>query len=186
MKIKSILLSSLLLSGVFTASSQDLYFTKTAKVNFDCTPANPVEKIDAVNNEATSFLNKASGELVFAVLVKSFRFEKALMEEHFNENYMESGKFPKSTFKGSITNNSSVDYKKDGTYPVTAKGKLTMHGVTKDVTVPGKITIVGNKAVLKADFNVNLDDYNIKVPANNASQVAKTIKVSMDCSLVKK
>ena len=108
------------------------------------------------------------------------------MQKHFQENYMESGKFPKSTFKGSITNNSSVDYKKDGTYSVTAKGKLTMHGVTKDVTVPGKITIVGNKAVLKADFNVNLDDYNIKVPANNASQVAKTIKVSMDCSLVKK
>ena len=99
MKLKTILFASFLISGVFTASAQDLFITKTAKVNFDCTPANPVENIDAVNNEATSILNKATGDLVFAVLVKSFRFEKALMEEHFNENYMESGKFPKADFK---------------------------------------------------------------------------------------
>ena len=144
------------------------------------------EDIDATNNLVKAALDAASGNLEYAVSVNNFIFKKTLMQKHFQENYMESGKFPKSTFKGNIINNSSVDYKKDGTYPVTAKGKLTMHGVTKDVTVPGKITIAGTKAVLKADFNVNLDDYNIKVPANNASQVAKTIKVSMDCSLVKK
>jgi polyisoprenoid-binding protein YceI len=66
------------------------------------------------------------------------------------------------------------------------KGKLTMHGVTKEIVVPGKVSIAGNKTVLATDFNVSLDDYNIKVPANNASQIAKSIKVSVDCTLQKK
>jgi polyisoprenoid-binding protein YceI len=69
---------------------------------------------------------------------------------------------------------------------VNVKGKLTMHGVTKDVNIPGKVTISGKKAILSGDFNVLLDDYNIKVPANNASQIAKSIKVTVDCSLQKK
>jgi len=99
---------------------------------------------------------------------------------------LESEKFPKSTFKGSITDNAAVKYVTDGTYPVSVKGKLTMHGVTKDVVIPGKVTVSGSKAVLSTDFNVLLEDYNIKIPANNASQIAKSIKVSVDCSLQKK
>ena len=182
MKLKSILFSSLLLTGVFTVSAQDLFLTKTAKVNFDCTPANPVENIDAVNNEATSFLNKASGELVFAVLVKSFRFEKALMEEHFNENYMESGKFPKADFKGKISNLSDVNFSKDGDYPVKASGNFTLHGITKPINVDGTISIKGGKIHAKSKFSVKLEDYKIDRPKVVADKIAEKATITIDAA----
>lgn len=182
MKIKSLLFSSLLLSGVLTSTAQDLFFTKTAKVNFDCTPANPVEKIDAVNNEATSFLNKASGDLVFQLLVKSFRFEKALMEEHFNENYMESGKFPKADFKGKISNISDVNFAKDGDYLVKATGNFTMHGITKPINVDGTISIKGGKIHAKSKFSIVLEDYKIDRPKVVADKIAEKATISIDAA----
>ncbi|MBL7812569.1 MAG: YceI family protein, partial [Bacteroidetes bacterium] len=96
------------------------------------------------------------------------------------------GKFPKSTFKGALVNKSAVNFAKDGTYPVSVKGKLTMHGVTKEVTIPGSVIVKGTKATLSGNFNVNLDDYKIVVPANNAASISKTIKITVDCGLVKK
>lgn len=182
MKITSLLFSTLLLIGVFTTSAQDLFFTKTAKVNFDCTPTNPVEKIDAVNNEATSFLNKAAGDLVFAVLVKSFRFEKALMEEHFNENYMESSKFPKADFKGKIINISSVNFNKDGDYPVKATGNFTLHGITKPINVDGTISIKGGKIYTKSKFSVLLEDYKIERPKVVANKIAEKATITIDAA----
>lgn len=161
---------------VYTTSSGTIkFFSKTT-----------AENIDAANNQVKAALDSKTGNLEFAVSINSFLFKKALMQKHFQENYMESEKFPKSTFKGSITDNAAVKYGTDGTYPVSVKGKLTMHGVTKEVVVPGKITISGSKAVLSGDFNVLLEDYNIKVPANNASQIARSIKVSVECTLQKK
>jgi polyisoprenoid-binding protein YceI len=161
---------------VYTTSSGTIkFFSKTT-----------AENIDATNNQVKAALDANTGNMEFAVSINSFLFKKALMQKHFQENYLESDKFPKSTFKGSIVNNAAVKYATDGTYPVNVKGKLTMHGVTKDVNIPGKVTISGKKAILSGDFNVLLDDYNIKVPANNASQIAKSIKVTVDCSLQKK
>lgn len=179
MKLKSILFSSLLITGVYTLTAQDLFLTKTAKVNFDCTPANPVENIDAVNNEATSFLNKKTGELVFAVLVKSFRFEKALMEEHFNENYMESGKFPKADFKGKISNLSGVNFAKDGDYPVKVAGNFTLHGITKPINVDGTISIKGGKIQAKSKFSVMLEDYKIDRPKVVADKISEKATISI-------
>jgi hypothetical protein len=182
MKLKSILFSSLLITGVFTASAQNLFITKTAKVNFDCTPANPVENIDAVNNEATSILNKVTGDLVFQLLVKSFRFEKALMEEHFNENYMESGKFPKAEFKGKINNLSDVNFAKDGDYPVKASGNFTLHGITKPITVDGTISIKGGKIHAKSKFSVKLEDYKIDRPKVVADKIAEKATITIDAA----
>ena len=182
MKMKSILLSTLMFSAVFSASAQDIFFTKTAKVKFDCTPANPVESIDALNNEATSFLNKSTGDVVFAVLVKSFRFEKALMEEHFNENYMESGKFPKSEFKGKITNLADVNFAKDGEYAVKVAGNLTMHGVSQPVTADGTITIKGGKISAKAKFIVKLADFKIDRPSVVADKISEKATITVDAS----
>ncbi len=182
MKIKSFLLSSLIVSGVFSASAQDVFFTKTAKVEFDCTPVNPVEKIDAINNEATSFLNKATGDVVFAVLVKSFRFEKALMEEHFNENYLESGKFPKAEFKGKITNLADVNFAKDGDYAIKVSGNLTMHGVTQVVTADGTISIKGGKIHAKSKFSVKLADFKVDRPSVVADKIAEKATITVDAS----
>ena len=182
MKMKSFLLAMLLIGGAFNVSAQDFFFTKTAKVKFDCTPANPVEEIEAVNNEATSFLNKATGDLVFAVLIKSFRFEKALMEEHFNENYMESGKFPKADFKGKISNLSDVNFAKDGDYSVKVSGNMTLHGITQPVTSDGTISIKGGKISAKSKFTLKLADYKIDRPSVVADKISEKATITIDAA----
>jgi polyisoprenoid-binding protein YceI len=105
------------------------------------------------------------------------------MEEHFNENYIESEKFPKAEFKGTISDNASVNYTKDGTYSVKVKGKLSMHGETKDVETTGKITIQGGKISATADFTVQLSDFKVSIPGLVADKVSKTAKIIVSCSL---
>ena len=159
------------------------YFTKTGKINFDATsPASP-ERIEGINRTVTCVVDTKTGNLQFAVLMKGFEFEKALMEEHFNENYIESDKFPKSEFKGIIVDNDKVNYTKDGTYSVQVKGKLTMHGITKDVETQGSIIIKGGKIDASANFNALLDDFKISIPGIVADKVSKTAKISVSCSL---
>lgn len=172
--------------GVFTLSvsaNSQKYFTKAGKITFDATAASSPEQIEAVNRSATAVIDTKTGAIQFSVLVKGFSFERALMEEHFNENYMESNKFPKSEFKGTITNNSAVDYSKDGNYNIKVQGKLTIHGVTKDVTTDGKLVIQGGKINATADFSVQLADYSISIPGLVADKVGKSAKISVSCSL---
>jgi len=160
-------------------NAQDVYFTKNAKVNFDASPSTPIEVIDAINNEGTSFLNTTKGEIVFAVLIKGFRFERALMEEHFNENYMESTKFPKADFKGKIEDLSAVNFTKDGTYKVKVIGNLTLHGITKPTTADGTITVKEGKISATSNFLVKLADYNVERPAVVANKINETAKISV-------
>jgi polyisoprenoid-binding protein YceI len=115
--------------------------------------------------------------------MKGFEFERALMEEHFNENYVESSKYPKSEFRGVIMDNSLVNYSKDGIYPVKVKGKITIHGVTGEVESAGKITIKSGKIYANAGFSISLADYGILVPALVSDKVAKTATITVDCSL---
>jgi hypothetical protein len=159
------------------------FFTKSGKINFDATTKGSPENITAVNRTVTCVLDTKSGALQFAVLVKGFTFERALMEEHFNENYLESSKFPKAEFRGTISNNSAVNYDKEGTYPVTVAGKLTIHGVTKDVETTGKIQVQGGKVLATASFSAALADYSIAIPGVVADKVAKSAKIDIDCSL---
>jgi len=168
-------------AGFLTSNvdAQDVYFTKNAKVNFDASPATPIEVIDAINNEGTSFLNITKGEIVFAVLIKGFRFERALMEEHFNENYMESTKFPKGDFKGKIDNLSDVNFAKDGAYKVKVTGNLTLHGITKPTTADGTITVKDGKISATSNFTVKLADYKIERPAVVANKINETAKISV-------
>ena len=105
------------------------------------------------------------------------------MEEHFNEKYMESDKFTKSDFKGKITNPADVNFTKDGTYKVTVAGKMSMHGNTNDVSVPGTVTVSGKKVTLEAKFKVKLEDYKILVPAVVGDKVAKEAQVNLDAEL---
>src|SRR5687768_4226229 len=117
-----------LLLGVLQGEAQQLV-TRNGYVGFFS--KTPLEDIKAENNQANAVLNLGKGELVVAVLMKGFLFKKALMQEHFNENYIESDKFPKATFTG--TYSGPVDLSKNGTYPVTVKGLVTLHGVTKSI-----------------------------------------------------
>lgn len=155
--------------------------TRTGKVSFFSSTS--VENIEAFNNEAASIIDAKSGEVAFIVPIKSFRFEKALMQEHFNENYMESDKFPKAEYKGKITNISDVDFSKDGTYNVKTNGQLTMHGVTKAVATNGTVTVKGGTATIKSKFMVAPADYGIKIPSVTASKIASKIEVTVDSVL---
>lgn len=161
----------------FQAMSQDKYFTRTGHVSFYSDT--PLEKIEAHNHQVTSVLNTSTGELDFSILIKSFEFEKALMQEHFNDNYMESDKFPKATFKGKIKDLSKVDFKKDGVYTVEVEGDLAIHGVTKKTTATGTIEIKNGQIITKSTFNVKLKDFNVKSPKD---KVAETLEVKVDCN----
>ena len=116
----------------------------------------------------------------FAVLIKAFEFEKALMQEHFNENYMESNTFPKATFKGTISGITSEEIKKPGSYPVDVEGELTIHGVAKQVKEKGTVK-VDAKGVITAssDFIVVPEDHKIEIPGMVRDKIAKEIKVEV-------
>ena len=156
------------------------YFTKNGKISFFSKTA--MENIDAVNNQVVSVINTQTGDMAFSVLINGFLFKKALMQEHFNENYMESTKYPKATFKGNIGDLSKMNFTKDGTYAVTVAGDLTLHGVTKKVSVPGNITVKGGKFSAAATFNVLLADYNISIPSVVQNNISKTIEIKVDCN----
>jgi polyisoprenoid-binding protein YceI len=177
--MKQILLISLLALAFNQVSAQKV-FTKNGKISFFS--KTDMEDISADNNQVMSVLNTQTGDLQFSVLIKSFKFEKALMEEHFNENYMESNKFPKASFKGALDDKSKVDFGKDGNYKVTISGDLTIHGVTKKVTsVPGTILVKEGKPTGSSKFNVKLADYEIAVPSVVKKNISETIEITVSC-----
>ena len=160
--------------------SQKRYFTKSGQINFAAGTA--VEDIDGINKSTTSVFDAVSGQLEFAVLVKGFEFKRALMQEHFNENYMESDKYPKSVFKGKITNIDKVNFQKDGSYPVTVKGVLDMHGVKKEIETTGTFKVAGEAVHSDAAFTVLLEDYKIAIPSLVKDKISKTVTIKVNCN----
>jgi len=137
----------------------------------------PLENIEAVNKNATSLINTASKDIVVVVPVRSFRFKRALMEEHFNEKYLESDKYPDATFKGKI--NENIDFSKDGEYKVTGSGTMNIHGVEKPVNHSGTLIIKAGTVTLKSEFNVAIKDYNITVPKIMMEKIAEVVSVKL-------
>ena len=162
-----------------TLHAQDKFFTKSGKISFYSKAI--IENIEAHNRSVTCVLDKNTGNIQFSVPIKGFEFEKALMQEHFNENYLESDKYPRAEFKGQITNNGEIDYTRDGTYVSKVKGKLTIHGQTNDVETDGKVIREGNKITVSAEFNLRLPDYKIK--NEKLQNISNTIKVMVNCPL---
>jgi polyisoprenoid-binding protein YceI len=177
MKIKILLFVILGLSQVISAQK---LISKTGHIRIYS--HTPMEDVDAENNQVASILDPSTGTLQFSLLVKSFVFKKTLMEEHFNENYMESDKLPKSTFTGKITNMDKIDFKKDGTYPAEVTGELTMHGITKPVTTTGTITIELGKVSAKSKFTIVPQDYNVEIPDLVKDKIAKEIEITVDAA----
>lgn len=172
--------------GVSFASQAQKYFTKTANVSFNASSS--VEAIEGTTRSASSVIDATTGNMEFAVLVKSFIFAQALMQEHFNENYMESSKFPKATFKGKIDNIKEINFAKDGTYKAKISGNLEMHGVSKPITTIADIKVSGGKIKAGATFTITVADYNIAIPAAVKDKIAKTAKItiSTDYQVLKK
>jgi polyisoprenoid-binding protein YceI len=167
-----------LLAFAFTVTAQK-YASEKSIVTFFSEA--PIENISAVNKKSTGMLDVTSTQVAFSIPNNEFQFEKRLMQEHFNEKYMESEKYPKSTFQGTILNfNPSAT----GPQKVSAKGKLTIHGVTKDVEIPGTIEMTpDSKVLIKSTFKVMLKDYNITIPQILWQNIAEEIEVTADFTL---
>ncbi len=156
--------------------------TYTGKnIKFNIFSSTPIEDIKAVSYTGIAVLTAQRQELTIQVAIKSFEFDKKLMQEHFNENYMESDKYPLAKFKGIIE--PKIDWTKDGDYQVTAKGTLTVHGVDQARTVSGKITIKNKIASLNAAFNVACAAHQIKIPSLMFTKIAETIQVKVQGNL---
>jgi polyisoprenoid-binding protein YceI len=175
------------LLGVFAVLSSiegfaQKYFTKNASVRFFSKA--PLENIEAKNSQAICVVEVSSMEIEVSMLMRAFEFHKALMQEHFNENYVESDKFPKSNFKGKIT--SPENLSTQGSFPAKVKGQLSLHGVTHEIEAEGKITVSGDKISIESVFFIKPEDYGIKIEKMYLDKIAKEIEVTVLAQLQKK
>lgn len=168
---------TIVLLSVSMGLSAQKYLTKAGKIHFLSTT--PMEKIEGTSKTASSVYDSSTGNLEWAVLVKSFAFEKALMEDHFNENYMESSKFPKAKFKGKVSNASAINLKKDGNYTADISGSIEIHGVTKPVSTTATFTVKGGKIQANTKFEVKVADFNIEIPSLVKEKIAKTVIIDV-------
>ena len=160
------------------------YLTRTGVVTFYSTSI--IEDIEARTDQVSALVDLQGSQLAFTIPIKSFQFKRTLMQEHFNENYMESDSFPKSTFKGSVLDFDASALAKGLPQRITVEGDLTIHGVTKHVTVTGGIEQQKGTLLVNAYFSVAPADYNIEIPLLVRENIAKTvgIKVAMSCDPV--
>ncbi|CAM4311086.1 YceI-like domain-containing protein [Pedobacter westerhofensis] len=173
MKTPLVILLCAMLS--ISVQAQHILISKTASISFYA--STPAEDVEAKSDKASSVIDTKTRNIIFKVSNTSFQFPKKLMQEHFNENYMESDKYPASTFKGKITDD--VDLEKDGTYNVTIDGSLDIHGVTKNYQT--KATLVVNKGTItaKTSFKVTVADHQIKIPTLVFAKIAQIVDVKI-------
>jgi hypothetical protein len=181
LKVKVLLLVVFL--PLLCASQSILYVSKEGKVSF--TSDAPLEMIKASSNAIVGAVKSADRSFAFSVLVKSFEgFNSTLQRTHFNENYLESDKFPKITFEGKIIED--INLSKDGTYNIRGKGRFAIHGVTQERIIPCKLVVSNGKLTVTSNFTVFLDDHNIKIPAVVNQKIAEEIMVSITVELMVK
>ena len=149
------------------------FSTKKGSVKF-VSPTDP--DVSAINNEVSSKINEA-GEIRFSLLFKGFQFKYAEMQTHFNEEYVESEKYPRASFTGTIQNIKSIDLTKDGKYTAKVVGTLTMHGVTKPVQTSATLHISKGKIAATATMSINMSDFKI-----DASAVTEKVDLEINCN----
>lgn len=157
------------------------YMTKTATVDF--ISKTPIETFTALNKSSVCLLDAGTNSLDLVVQIKSFVFEKQLMQEHFNENYLESEKFPKATFKGKINQLTPAQYAKEGVYPVDIEGKLTIHGVAKDIKEKARLSVTNKGIMLEGSFSVSPTDYQIAIPGAVKDKIAKDVLIHVKAAM---
>ena len=156
-----------------------IYLAKTCEIAFFS--ASPLENIEAINTSSKPLLNIATNDVQVKISMSGFIFKKPLMQEHFNENYAESEKFPNAIFKGKI--NEKIDFSKDGEYKATVTGPLELHGVTKERTIEGAIIVKDGLINLQGKFNIHIADHGIKVPSLYVKNIAEDVMVKINASL---
>ena len=179
--MKKILLLICVLS--FNGIVAQKYFTKTGLTEFKAS-VEAFESVEAKNNSTSVVLKANTGDIAALLFIKAFRFKVALMEEHFNENYMDSDKHPKATFRGKIADFNFDAISENTEY--TISGTLTVRGVKKEVTTVGSFSRKGEKLYLKAVFTVKPQDFDIHIPSVVRKKIAKSINITLDYELIKK
>jgi hypothetical protein len=177
--MKKYFFSFLVMMFVCLSSYSQLYMTKNGFISFFSKA--PLEDIKAENNQVYAIIDAGKKNMAFSLLMKGFIFPKELMQEHFNENYVESDKYPKAVFTGTYTGD--VTSSKDGVYKVMVKGNLTLHNVTKNIEMPATIEVKAGRLLGHAEFIIKPEDYNINIPSVVRDHIAKeiTVTVQVDC-----
>lgn len=168
-----------LVAGLHLTGFSQLYSTRTGFIGFYSKTS--MEDIKAENNQVYAIIDAGKKNLAFTLLVKGFVFPKELMQEHFNENYVESDKYPKASFTGAYTGDVQAD--KNGVYKVIVKGNLTLHNVTKPIETPATLEAKDGKLLGQAEFKVKPEDFNINIPGIVRDKIDKEIavKIRIEC-----
>jgi hypothetical protein len=175
MKKKSMLIALVILLYNFL-NAQDIYTSKTGKISFHS--KTPVQDIDALSHKMAAVINNKTKQVYFKIQNTSFHFDEKLMEEHFNENYMESEKYPVSEFNGKIVDH--VDLTQNGNHKVTIHGWLNVHGIKKEYNVTSVITVHNGSIELNSNFKIKLKDHKIEIPTIVFTKIAEEIEVKVN------
>ncbi len=174
---KTILFALLLSSATLFAQKKT---TTSGNINFDATTSTDALP-KAENKAVVASLDPKTGKLAFEAIIKSFEFSNPRIQDHFNgKGWMDSEKFPTATFEGTITNLSTINFSKDGTYEAEVEGTLTLHGETKKIKLPAVITVNGKSLHAVAEITIKLEDFKVDGPAIAAGKVAKEPKITID------
>lgn len=181
--MKKIIFAISILAGSYQVQSQ-IYIGEKCKIAFFS--ETKMENIDAVNSVTKPVFNAKTGDFAIKASQNAFIFKSAFMQEHYNENYVESEKFPYATFKGKVSE--TIDYSKNGTHNVTMTGTLDMHGVELPRTISGTITIKDGTIIMDSKFDVKVADHKIKVPSLYVEKIAEVVQVTFhtEMTLLKK
>ena len=178
MKIKFILLIFLI-----PLYAREIYFTRNGAVSFFS--STPIYDIKAENNQVTCVFDRDNGEVSFRIPILGFNFPNGLMQEHFNENYMESDRYPNATFKGKVNDWSNLVLT-NSYQSINLEGVMTIHGVSKKISEQGKIKFKQDKIAGDANFEIMVADYGIEIPKIVREKIAKIVNVNVQLQLKKK
>jgi polyisoprenoid-binding protein YceI len=183
MKTQSYILFIILLGFCQVGIAQNKYFTRNGHISFFSKAS--LENIEAHNRQVSVVVDFTTHEMAFQVLIKSFEFRKALMQEHFNENYLESDKYPKATFKGKIQNPESINLNQDGKYKIQVSGTMTIHGISQNLTASGTVEVKSAQVRLIANFKLRPEDYKIKIPSVVRQNIAEVVDIDVNALCAK-
>lgn len=174
---KQLILLGIILPMWVNLYSQGKFLCNEGHITFFSHTA--IEDITAENKEVASVLDAESGEVAVIVKITAFQFEKKLMQEHFNENYMESEQFPKATFMGKIVNNGEIDYASPGVYSIKVEGDMTIHGVVQNMAEEGSLEVRTDGIVVTMEFLLDPSDYGIKIPRVVRKNIAERLQITI-------
>ncbi len=184
MKFKTIILIVAVICCYKPSFAQNVLVDKQGVAHFFSEA--PIEDIEAVNKKAVGAINLDKGEVAVSIVIRDFHFDKSLMEEHFNENYMESEKFPKASYKGKIINFSELDFTKPGAFKAITEGELDIHGIKRPMTSEIEFQVSDDSIEVETSFDVELKDHEIKIPRMLIRNIAEVIDVDVKFNFMKK